>query len=283
MMDITHWLEKVQRRNLSAYYANLRHYLTAVGSANPSLHQATQRFGMPKSLDAYHESFVMCHPWDGIGLSLPPMLEGDETSLVLNLLEGINIALKWDLDSTLLLSRERHLSTTSTKSANDSVVALLIGGSNCTRLHQAFTDMGINTASMDNSGWAISRTSVESVLPKLAKHLSELDPLVLVVTYCLDNSSFKVTNAASDLLSISKSQTDKKYHVVGDLAVTPFSLMANCVNELERLIQACGPRKVYILSPSADGMLRDGHTLCKRKRERRRLSQRLHEDPHRSG
>jgi hypothetical protein len=79
MMDITHWLEKVQRRDLSAYYANLRHYLTAVGSANPSLHQATQRFGIPKSLDAYHDSVVMCHPWDGIGWPLPPMPEGDRT------------------------------------------------------------------------------------------------------------------------------------------------------------------------------------------------------------
>jgi hypothetical protein len=88
---------------------------------------------------------------------------------VLNLLEGINIALKWDLDSTPLLSKECHLSTTSTKSANNSVSALLIVGSNSTRLHQAFTDMGINTVSMDDGGWAISRTSVEAVLPKLAQ------------------------------------------------------------------------------------------------------------------
>jgi hypothetical protein len=99
MMDITHWLEKVQRRDLSAYYANLRHYLTAVnGSANPSLHQATQRFGMPKSLDAYHDSVVMCHPWDGIGLSLPPMLEGAETSMVLWSLccrSWLNTCLSW--------------------------------------------------------------------------------------------------------------------------------------------------------------------------------------------
>ncbi len=31
--------------------------------------------------------------------------------------------------------------------------------------------------------------------------------------------------------------------------------MANCVNQLERLIKACGPRKVYILSPSASYLL----------------------------
>jgi hypothetical protein len=71
MMDISHWLEKVQRRDLSAYYANMRHYLRAVGSTNPSIHQAMQRFGMPKSVDAYHDSVFTCHPWDGIGLSVP--------------------------------------------------------------------------------------------------------------------------------------------------------------------------------------------------------------------
>jgi hypothetical protein len=132
---------------------------------------------------------------------------------------------------------------------------LLIGGSNSTRLNQAFTDMGKSTVSMDNGGWAISRTSVEAVLPKLAQKLAELDPSVPVVIYCLDNSCFKVTNAAGDLLSISKSKTDKKYHVIGDLAVTPFSLLANSITELERLIHACGPRKVYILSPSARYLL----------------------------
>ncbi len=93
------------------------------------------------------------------------------------------------------------------------------------------------------------------MLPKLAQNLAELDPSVPVVIYCLDNSSFKVTNTAGDLLSISRSKTDKKYHVIGDLAVTPFSLMANSIKELERLIQACGPRKVYILSPSARYLL----------------------------
>ncbi len=31
--------------------------------------------------------------------------------------------------------------------------------------------------------------------------------------------------------------------------------MTNCVNELEWLIQACGPRKVYILSPTARYLL----------------------------
>ncbi len=96
----------------------MRHYLRAVKSTNPNIHQATQRFGMPKSPDAYHDSVVMCHPWDSIDQSLPPMPEGDETSLVLNLLEGINIALKWDLDTTPLLSRERHLSLSLYKVCN---------------------------------------------------------------------------------------------------------------------------------------------------------------------
>ncbi len=49
----------------------------------------------------------------------------------------------------------------------------------------------------------------------------------------------------------------KKYHVVGDLVVTPFSLMANCVNELERLISRTADlaRSTYILSASARYLL----------------------------
>ncbi len=62
--------------------------------------------------------------------------------------------------------------------------------------------------------------------------------------------------------------------MVGDLAVTPLSLMANCINELERLI--CRPadlaRSIHPLplrQVPADGVLRDCHTLRQRQREGR--------------
>jgi hypothetical protein len=45
---------------------------------------------------------------------------------------------------------------------------------------------------------------------------------------------------------------DKKYHVIGDLTVTPFCLLSNIMKEMDRIVLACGQRRVYIL----EGVLR---------------------------
>ena len=45
-----------------------------------------------------------------------------------------------------------------------------------------------------------------------------------------------------------QSKKDHLYHVVGDLVVTPFSLLSMTLDELERVIAACGNRRIFILS-----------------------------------
>jgi len=62
------------------------------------------------------------------------------------------------------------------------------------------------------------------------------------------NMCFKSINKDGDLLSICRSKKDGKYHVVGDLAVTLFSLLSNVMMEIERLLAACGNRRVFIVS-----------------------------------
>ncbi len=54
-------------------------------------------------------------------------------------------------------------------------------------------------------------------------------------------------NAEGDLSRIIKSQTDKKFHVVGDLAVTPFVLLKPAINQLKRLLEMLKDREVWIL------------------------------------
>jgi len=69
-----------------------------------------------------------------------------------------------------------------------------------------------------------------------------------VILYCLDNSCFKAMNKNGDLLSFTKSKKDHLYHVVGDLVVTPFSLLSVTLDELDRVIAACGNTRIFILS-----------------------------------
>jgi hypothetical protein len=54
-------------------------------------------------------------------------------------------------------------------------------------------------------------------------------------------------NTDGDVIRITKSTTDKKFHVIGDLAVTPFVLLKPAINELKRLLEMLKDREVWIL------------------------------------
>jgi hypothetical protein len=126
--------------------------------------------------------------------------------------------------------------------------AVIIGGSNAGRLHDAFRDLGKTVESLDASGWTISKPNVDALLPIMAENLARLPESVPVILYCLDNSCFKAMNKNGDLVSFTKSKKDQLYHVVGDLVVTPFSLLSVTFDKLDRVIAACGNRRIFILA-----------------------------------
>jgi hypothetical protein len=72
------------------------------------------------------------------------------------------------------------------------------------------------------------------------------EPDLPVVFWCLDNSCFRALTASGDLVAIAK-QKDKKFHVLGDLAVAPYTILNNILRELKRAIVACGNRLVLVM------------------------------------
>jgi hypothetical protein len=108
-------------------------------------------------------------------------------------------------------------------------------------------DLGLRVNGLTSGGWTLSRAAVDSLLSILEEHLACLPESVPVVLYLLDNSCFKAINENGDLVSIIRSEEDGIFHVVGDLAVTPYSLLRNPLKELDRLISACGNRHILIL------------------------------------
>jgi len=63
-----------------------------------------------------------------------------------------------------------------------------------------------------------------------------------------DGACFRSVNSDGDLLAISRNKIDRKFHVLGDLAVTPYSLLSNVMSEMERIITTCGKSKIYIMA-----------------------------------
>ncbi len=91
------------------------------------------------------------------------------------------------------------------------------------------------------------KESVDALIPVLQAKLSELDPSVPVVVWCLDSACFRALSSDGNLKNICKSATDGKYHVTGELMVTPFSLLSNTLKEIDRIVTVCEEHEVWVM------------------------------------
>ena len=197
---------------------------------------------MPKTIEAYNDVVFMCHPWDELQFSLPPMDTVMEGNIISTLLMDINNNFKWDLDKKSEMSR----SVSRANSAQSPVTGVITGSSNAGLLSNAFTDLGKVVITLATGGWCVSKENVDALLPKLQKLLEGLDPSVPVILWCLDNSAFKVLNQNGDLTSVSRLAKNKKFHIIGDLTVTLFCLLNSVMREMDRIVLACRQHRVSI-------------------------------------
>jgi hypothetical protein len=157
------------------------------------------------------------------------MNEAGEVGLLSLVISNLAAAFRWKLDSS-----------------HSAPLGILIGGSNTFRLQKAFEDMSKPVEALVASSWAISMGLVDSLVPNLAAILVKSAADIPVVFWCLDNSCFRSLTPDGDLVSINK-LADKKFHVVGELAVAPFSLLNSVLRELKHAIDACGSRLVLVM------------------------------------
>jgi hypothetical protein len=99
MLDVLSWMEKLQKWDLSSYFNAYRAQIYATGSGPEQAGQNTQRHKLPKAYEAYNDKVFICHPWTGIGLSLPAMNAEAERIMLQELLEGLAVNFKWELDT----------------------------------------------------------------------------------------------------------------------------------------------------------------------------------------
>lgn len=141
----------------------------------------------------------MCHPVVGLSNSIPRMCARNEQILINYLLTELGSVFKWDLDPNPLSLRE--LGGTVAKGPLKAIPltdAVIIGGSNAGRLHDAFSDIGKTVESMDSSNWKISKAAMDALIPILTENLAKLPESVPVIPF------FKAMNKNGDLVSFSR-------------------------------------------------------------------------------
>ncbi len=105
ILDISSWIEKVQKWKLSEYYEELGLYVITHGGGEEQTGQFTTRHKLPKSFELYNDKVYMCHPWDGLKTSLDPMPAKSEMDLICSLILNIGEAFKWEMDPQPNLDR----------------------------------------------------------------------------------------------------------------------------------------------------------------------------------
>jgi hypothetical protein len=168
-------------------------------------------------------------------------------ALISALMMDLSSSFKWKLDPEPSLDRNLcSLPANSAKLTADTV-GLVIGSSNAKRLVDAITDMGKRDNSITCGGWTITKESVDALILVLQAKLGELDPSVPVILWCLDSACFRALSFDGDLKNICKSATDGRYHVTGELMVTPFSLLSNTLCEIDRIVRVCKDHEVWLM------------------------------------
>jgi hypothetical protein len=132
-------------------------------------------------------------------------------------------------------------------SNNTEAPIIMVGGSNAGRLGVSLDNIGKPTVDVTSSGWSLTPANV-NIIKGLLEAECITKPDSPVVIYAMDNSCFM--NMSSDgTISPIKKLEDGKYHVVGDLAITPGILLRPMYAALEEIVKLCGERKIYILTP----------------------------------
>jgi hypothetical protein len=203
---------------------------------------------LPDNVGIHCDKVFICNGISDLPLSVPPMSCDSESSLYTPLFEGLNGIYKWNLDSNIIVNREASV-VSMDEPAPDIMDApiIMVGGSNAGRLGVSLDNIGRPAIDVTSSGWTLTPANV-NIIKGLLEAECITKPDSPVVIYALDNSCFMNMSADGTISPIKKLE-DGKYHVVGDLAITPGILLRPMYAALDEIIKICGNRRIYILTP----------------------------------
>jgi hypothetical protein len=176
------------------------------------------------------------------------MFSDSESSLYTPLIEGLNAIYKWNMDTVITVNRESSTMSKDEPSSNSiEAPIIMVSGNNAGRLGVSLDNIGKPAVDVTSSGWSLTPTNV-NIIKGLLEAECITKPDSPVVIYAMDNSCFM--NMSSDgTISPIKKLEDGKYHVVGDLAITPGILLRLTYAALDEIVKLCGERRIYILTP----------------------------------
>jgi len=187
----------------------------------------------------------------GIPAAVPSLSFKSEIRFVKNLVSDLNSALLTGLDSEPNFSRSaKRPQMYSAMRAGGIETVVIVGGSHARRLSGSVSTLGLDTYRLATGGWKLSKDSVDRLLPDLKEMLESVPALTPVIFFCLDNSSFMCVKEDGSMSPISRCvEGDDGHHIAGALVVAPERSLNLAVEQLSRVINSCGNRPIFVISP----------------------------------
>jgi hypothetical protein len=242
-VDVTEWLYTVEEPSLSGYNNSVRYYVLSSiwggGGGEGVKEGATVNFPfhplvLPDNVGLHCDKIFTCNGVPELPMSIPPMSSDSESSLYTPLFEGLNAIFKWNFDTTLTINIGGLTSAQPCNNTPDAPI-IMVGGSNAGRLGLSLENIGKPAVGVTSSGWSLTPANI-NIIKGLLEAECITKPDSPVVIYALDSSCFM--NVSSDgTISPIKKLPDGKYHVVGDLAITPGILLRPMYVSLDEIVK----------------------------------------------
>ena len=247
LADLCDWFGSNSNYGLQEFISSIKRLMVSSGSAHLPI--PPHRLRIPISLVTGYSSAVWEFPGKpALPSTLPPLSAAGELAIIHPLMTGLSHKFKIEVDTRPSCCRDLCLPPAAALSEEKTESVIVIGGSNADRLATALASLGLDPDTVTSGGWTISHDSISDILDHVEALCITLPPSAPVIIYGLDNGSFMEVNR-DGIQSVIRKHEDGRYHVVGELSVSPDVTISAAVANLRRLLKKLGNRTVYIITP----------------------------------
>jgi hypothetical protein len=203
------------------------------------------RHRLPISLSNVEKTTWHSSGWADLPVTVAPLDSNAEKDILDTFIVEINSKYSLNLDPCINLDRSPPRQAATSMLAAPTYV--VVGASNAARLTTVLQESGATVHHVMVPSWLPNQTIIKEACESLSKIPIEDVENSVIIMFNLDSSAFKAATSEGDL--IPAKQIEGKYHIDGDLVVTPKELFQKSLKICVPLLQQHPDVKKIILSP----------------------------------
>jgi hypothetical protein len=203
------------------------------------------RLRLPVALESFEKTTWSSSGWLELPLTVKPLDKNAEKDIIDVLIAEINKKYSLNLDLDIKNSRTQPASQPCVVAAPTIVV---VGASNGARLSALIEESGATVHRISVPGWHPNTTVIQEAADQLSKINFQDPDTSLIILYNLDSAAYRAVQEDGTL--IPARQLEGKYHLDGELVITPKELFHKTLKICTPLLQLHPDIPKLVLAPS---------------------------------